>query len=210
SCRDIMERGQTRSGIYTVFVKYQLIQVYCDMDTDGGGWLVFQRRRDGVQDFRLGWTDYADGFGKLSRDFWLGNRNLNLLTSGQRVSLRVDMGDKDGQVRYALYQDFNVESELEKFKLSVHGYSGNAGDSLSYHDRHLFSTIDKDNDKGENEDCASRYKGGWWYAQCHHSNPNGLYLNGTHTSNADGINWYHWRGHRYSLSFFEMKIRPSN
>lgn len=43
------------------------------------------------------------------------------------------MGDKDGQVRYALYEDFNVESELEKFKLSVHGYSGNAGMIMTIH-----------------------------------------------------------------------------
>ena len=71
-----------------------------------------------------------------------------------------------------------------------------------------FSTRDQDNDAASSASCAVLYKGGWWYGACHRSNLNGLYLNGTHTSYADGVNWYHWKGHRYSLRFTEMKIKP--
>ena len=72
----------------------------------------------------------------------------------------------------------------------------------------MFSTKDRDNDVKETGlSCAEKYKGAWWYADCHSSNLNGQYLNGSHTSHADGINWYGWRGSRYSLKTVDMKIR---
>ena len=72
-----------------------------------------------------------------------------------------------------------------------------------------FSTKGRDNDLDTGRFCARRFKGAWWYKRCHHSNLNGLYLRGSHTSYADGVNWRHWRGHDYSLQKTEMKIRPS-
>ena len=88
-------------------------------------------------------------------------------------------------------------------------FQGTAGDSLSLHRGMPFSTKDRDNDKS-GENCAAEYKGAWWYEYCHHSNLNGQYLKGQHSSLADGVNWYHWKGYYYSVKRAEMKIKPVN
>ena len=82
---------------------------------------------------------------------------------------------------------------------------GTAGDSLAYHRGQPFTTKDQDNGNGN---CASLYKGAWWYHYCHLSNLNGLYHGGQHSSHADGVNWLHWKGKYYSLKRTEMKTRP--
>ena len=102
-----------------------------------------------------------------------------------------------------------VEKNLRKYLLFQFHFPGNAGDSLSYHKSLSFSTKDRDNDL-ESGNCATRYKGAWWYKYCHYSNLNGLYLRGRHSSGADGVNWYHWRGYHYSVKRAEMKLKPVN
>jgi len=80
---------------------------------------------------------------------------------------------------------------------------------MANHRGRKFSTRDQDNDEGASGPCAVIFKGAWWYDDCHHSNLNGRYLRGSHTSYADGVNWRHWKGYYYSLRFTEMKIRPA-
>ena len=81
------------------------------------------------------------------------------------------------------------------------------GDSLSYHNTYPFTTKDRDNDVKMSANCASSYKGAWWYADCHQSNLNGLYSGGPHESFADGVNWKTWKNYKYSLKYVEMKMR---
>ena len=119
--------------------------MFCDMETDGGGWTVFQRRVDGSVDFYLGWDDYKKGFGNLSGEFWLGNDNIHRLTSSAPQVLRVDMEDFESDKRFAKYSTFSVASEQTGYQLSVAGYSGSAGDSL----------FDADQPKRSKSDCVS-------------------------------------------------------
>ena len=102
-----------------------------------------------------------------------------------------------------------VYNLLSKNIFGFYNDSGDAGDSLGQHNGMKFSTKDRDNDDLAGDSCAQRHKGAWWYKYCLHSNLNGLYLRGKHTSRADGVNWAHWHRRYYSLQKTEMKIRPS-
>ncbi|CAG2184385.1 Angiopoietin-related protein 1,Ficolin-1-A,Ryncolin-1,Fibrinogen C domain-containing protein 1,Tenascin-N,Angiopoietin-related protein 7,Ficolin-3,Fibrinogen C domain-containing protein 1-B,Fibrinogen-like protein 1,Ficolin-1,Tenascin-R,Ryncolin-2,Techylectin-5B,FibrinogenC domain-containing protein 1-A,Microfibril-associated glycoprotein 4,Ryncolin-3,Ficolin-2,Tenascin,Angiopoietin-related protein 2,Techylectin-5A,Ryncolin-4 [Mytilus edulis] len=134
-----------------------------------------------------------------------GNDNIHELTSHGNHDLRIELNDFDGNMRYAEYSIFTVADEENGYRLLVYNYSGNAGDALTYHNGMMFSTFDKDNDHGRN--CAVNSKGAWWYNNCHYSNLNGKYLAGNHTSYADGIEWYQWKGNHYSLKSTQMMIR---
>ncbi|XP_067143690.1 techylectin-5A-like isoform X2 [Centruroides vittatus] len=212
-CQQIQKNGNKASGIYRIWpLNWESVGsflVYCDMDNDGGGWTVIQRRGDYKQPkeyFYKGWEEYSLGFGKLNEDFWLGNDKIFALTNQGNYSLRIDMKDKEGNKRFALYNNFWIENEKQQYKLHVSGFTGDAGDSFGGMNGLKFTTKDTDNDRWE-KNCAEAYKGGWWYGKCHRSNLNGLYLNGYHDTYADGIEWYTWKGHNYSLPEVSMKIR---
>lgn len=66
--------------------------------------------------------------------------------------------DWEGQTRFAEYGYFSLSNELNSYKLFLANYSGNAGDSLRYHNNTNFSTKNKDNDKCV-DDCAALRKG---------------------------------------------------
>ena len=169
---------------------------------------MFQRRMDGTQNFYLFWANYVRGFGDLNNEFWLGLSKINRLAApgAATTALRVDLADFSGNKAYAKYNAFKVGDSSIKYKMAVSGYSGTAGDALTYHSGEEFSTRDQDNDANASN-CAQVYKGAWWYKSCHYSNLNGQYLSGTHTTYADGVNWRQWKGYYYSLKVSEMKVR---
>ncbi|XP_051631446.1 fibrinogen-like protein 1 [Manacus candei] len=212
-CASVYSSGIRRSGIYSVLpaVPGMPLEVLCDMDTEGGGWTVIQRRQDGSVDFNRTWSEYRDGFGALSGEFWLGNDNIHRLTSQGDYSLRIDLEDWNNKHKHAFYQLFSIEDEENYYRLHVDGFSGTVEDSFAwYHDKRSFSTPDSGNI------CAEISHGGWWYHQCFFSNLNGVYYKGGRYSiknrkmlGPDGIVWYSWKDtDYYSLRKVVMMIRP--
>lgn len=70
-----------------------------------------------------------------------------------------------------------------------------------------FTTKDNDNDDFP-QNCALKFKGGWWYRRCHNANLNGIYHGGPYEIYAEGVCWVEFRGLQYSLKRTEMKLRP--
>ncbi|MEE6507408.1 hypothetical protein FKM82_021800 [Ascaphus truei] len=205
-CSQALLNGETASGIYTIYLngdQSEPAEVYCDMSVDGGGWIVFLRRNDGSEEFYRNWRTYSAGFGNPTKEFFMGLENLHKITSQGQYELRVDLRDLD-ETAYAVYDKFSVGDAKSRYRLKVDGYSGTAGDSMTYHNGRSFSTYDKDNDSAITN-CALSYKGAFWYKNCHRVNLMGRYNDNNHSQ---GINWFHWKGHEYSIQFAEMKIRP--
>ena len=184
----------------------EVAEGYCDAVTDGGGWLVVQRKQDGSVDFNRGWVEYEEGFGSLTGELWYGLRPLHCLTNQGQWKLRIDFTFANGTKSYLSYNKFAVGPANSQYQLSISGFTGINDDALTTSRHNLnnmkFTTKDRDNDlHGGN--CAVDYfggnAGGWWYRQCSHINLNhqynhkySIYLNNK---------WY-------PLSFIEMKIKP--
>ena len=46
--------------------------------------------------------------------------------------LRVDLGDFDGQTRFAEYSDFSISPATDKYRLNLGNYTGDAGLSAGF------------------------------------------------------------------------------
>ncbi|XP_074916904.1 ficolin-3 [Chelonoidis abingdonii] len=177
------------------------------MDTDGGGWLVFQKRMDGSVDFYRTWSAYKKGFGNQLSEFWLGNENLHLLTQDGEFQLRVDLVNFNDSSSFASYQSFKLKGEEDKYELVLGMFlGGSAGDSLGLHNGKPFSTYDRDNDSGT-QNCAATVHGAWWYKNCYRANLNGGYAVGEQKQQRYGIDWVSGQGVGNPYKRTEMKLR---
>ncbi|XP_034049305.1 microfibril-associated glycoprotein 4-like isoform X2 [Thalassophryne amazonica] len=211
-CSDIHNKNKAKpSGVYVIYPigATSRVEVYCDMDSQGGRWTVFQKRVDGTVNFYQPWSLYKLGFGSAAVEYWLGLDNIHHLTNQRKSELLVLMEDFSGKKVYARYKLFSVDTEYSGYKLHVSGFiKGGAGDSLAHHNGCKFSTFDKDQDIWS-KSCAKVFYGGFWYGSCHYANPNGVYRWGSDKSvYATGVVWATWKGYYYSLKSIHMQIRP--
>lgn len=220
-CSDLQTRGQKESGVYTLHMDHngkRPVSVACDMETDGGGWTVIQKRTSQTKDvdFNRGWFDYKMGFGNVSSDYWIGLENIYIWTNTRHYELRIDLSDFAGVTAYAHYDHFYIESEDRGYRLHISGYSGTSGDSMGNEgkldnftaDGMLFTTHDEDHDTSHEINCAKYWKiGGWWFNRCSWANLNGPYRE-PGEGDGIGINWHMWRNKEY-LRTSQMMIRPT-
>nr|XP_022301170.1 fibrinogen-like protein 1 [Crassostrea virginica] len=159
--------------------------VYCSFEA-GFSWTVLQRRRDGSESFYRNWTEYELGFGLPSSEMWLGNLYIHRLTAAGHNIMRIELGDKTGNKRYAEYSNFTIADVTDNYRIQVTGYTGDAGDSFSgscntCNNGMPFSTYDRENDNAPDNvyygHCAQWTKSGWWFNACHKNNLNGMYGN---------------------------------
>ena len=179
-------------------------ETYCDMVTDGGGWIVIQRnKRNSSVSFDRLWTDYETGFGDLNTEFWYGLEEIHCLTQRGHWEMRLDFQKTDKTWTYLHYNNFSVGSGNDEYLLSLGGFTGvgNINWFQYYYNNSAgnahgskFTTSDNDNDKFV-KNCADSYNHGWWHNQCTyvHINRQPPYISG-----------------HANLLFTEMKIRPMN
>ncbi|XP_035404773.1 fibrinogen beta chain isoform X1 [Cygnus atratus] len=205
-CEDIFRKGGETSEMYLIqpdpFVRPY--RVYCDMETDNGGWTLIQNRQDGSVNFGRVWDEYKRGFGNVAKsggknycdtpgEYWLGNDKISQLTKIGPTKVLIEMEDWNGDKVSARYGGFTIHNEGNKYQLSVSNYGGNAGNALmegasqlhgenrtmTVHNGMFFSTYDRDNDgwltTDSRKQCSKEDGGGWWYNRCHAANPNGRY-----------------------------------
>lgn len=144
-----------------------------------------------------------------------------LLSSGQfelYIGLQSFLPILDDNNIYAslaaiVYKTFRIGPEQDGYRLTIGdtNISGSPFDAMSQHNGMKFTTFDRDNDNCWREQCARRFRAGWWYNCCHSANLNGVYYNeGFDTSQRrpEGIVWDPWLGDRQSLKTVVMAVRP--
>ena len=59
-----------------------------------------------------------------------GNQYLSRVVAQGTYELKVELEDWDGNTRYALYSTFEIGDRTENYKLTIAGYSGDAGNDI--------------------------------------------------------------------------------
>jgi len=173
---------------------------------DEGEWVDIQARGQFGNEadfFARDMAVYVHGFGDPSAEFWLGLDKLKQLTR-EGAQLRIELETFDGQTVQATYSTFRVEGS--DYRLTVGGFSGNAGDTLRIDNGMAFSARDNDQDRWSGSCSSTRGNGGWWFNGCGLANLNGLNLQSGATG-YEGILWYFYAKDNRSFRSSRMMIK---
>ncbi|XP_071100893.1 microfibril-associated glycoprotein 4-like [Haliotis cracherodii] len=168
------------SGIYLIQpnIAPTPFKVKCLMQH--GGYTHAQQRNYGSADFYRSWQEYKDGFGDLSKDFWLGNDKIGYITNGRNQTLSFVSRDMSTTfTRQRMYTSFTL-SQDGLYRMTFERTWGHTnpdksgGDCLSELKGQPFSTFDHDNDDST-LNCAKEHQSGFWFKNCTPCNPNGVW-----------------------------------
>uniref|UniRef100_A0A6B0V7P0 Putative ixoderin b5 n=1 Tax=Ixodes ricinus TaxID=34613 RepID=A0A6B0V7P0_IXORI len=224
SCSQIQMKKRSKTGDYEIYPRNDPVKVRCDMESEGGGWTVIQRRSKYEVNnnyFEIDREHYERGFKTKGGASWIGLDNLHALTSfpNNQQALRIELtriGERKPTV--LLYHKFHVGSKKEDYKLTIHEYEGPEGyDALSYHNREKFTIKKSMTEKPDGDRCSPRLSGGWWFKTCNEANLNGRkfkYASSlSSTSKTLGITWHikhKDESYKYIYDRVEMKIRDDD
>ena len=206
SCCDLagLPLSRAPSAVYQVMTNCSCgssfiaaVDIYCDMDTTDGGWMVIQRnKKDGVKTFDKKWKHFEEGFGDLNGDkLWYGLKALNCFTETGQWELRIDFQFENKTWFHLHYKQFKVGSSSAEYPLTIGGFTGiTPTDPFVTHPLNSmrFSTSDNDNDQSGGN-CGG--SSGWWYNNCNHIDLNYQ------------PPYMHFNSKRYYLLSAEMKMR---
>src|SRR6218665_55041 len=137
-------------------------------------WIVFLYRFDGSVDFNRTWTDYRNGFGDVTGEYWLGLEKLTQLTNDGQYRARFEFKSIQNESWFSSeYDSFLIDPESNWYTIHVSGFMGDAGNKYVYtvptgiQNGMNFTTWDSDNDRHLTVNCAISFEsGGWWYNAC--------------------------------------------
>ncbi|XP_052765104.1 neurogenic locus notch homolog protein 1-like isoform X2 [Mya arenaria] len=161
------------SGVYNVSLwrSHVKIPVLCDMTTESGGWTVIQHRYDGSVDFYRNLSEYSDGFGDVSTEFWLGLSYIKEIADNGNTTLRMEVSAADESSAYEEWPEFRL-GDAPSYTLHVGGRG--IGTAIDY--GRFFERNNNGADfTAKGSHCGDFLHGGWWYAGCTLINLNGEY-----------------------------------
>jgi len=211
-CAELKQAGIKEDGVYSISTKdVSPIKVYCDMTTDGGGWIVIQKRFDGSVDFNRNWNDYKNGFGDVNGEYWLGNEFVHHYTKMYQTEMKIEAVAFDGEKASAVLQKFTLSDEASKYIFDYDTCQGLCND-IAVKDNAIkgqeFSTFDQDNDQNAGGSCSVIFFSGWWFKSCHFIQLNGIYSAVEDVPYAKNIQWFEFLGgNTKSLKETKMMIR---
>ena len=139
----------------------------CNMEIEGGGWLVFFRRtNESLTDFNRKWSFYKSGFGDIHNEFWLGNEFIHEMSSSKEHQVLVWSLKTDGVTKiFSMHDSFKIGNETDLYRI-YYNETSRKGEESFIKSNVPFTTLDKDNDDAHHLNCASHFGGGFWYNGC--------------------------------------------
>jgi hypothetical protein len=216
-----------KSGLYTIrdpcligdkLFRVSRLTVYCDMEMDGGGWIVIQRRNTsmGWVHFNRTWAEYERGFGDLDGEFWIGLKNIYELTNQQNMEMKISVWNDTSTSINWKYPFFRISDRSNWYALSGVSTGSRDGSYSAFGHETESTNYFHTYDRNRIQNCDYRRgRAGWWYysVNCNYAN-----LNGRHQPTGfpsvhpvrEGLTWRTFPSGWAIYTHSKMMIRPTN